>query len=1022
MTRSRWISWAAAFFYVAAACVVQADEWAWKKTMDYRLADCSPAAGSAVFTDRAYQLETVPQCLAGSTQLLTAMEDKTSDPSMPLLKIRLSAPATVIVAYDARAAGRPAWLNGWTARKERLTIPRCAPFKLFEKEVAAGDLVLNGNGRPASGAMYLVFVRSEPGAVGLPLRCDGRATTLNPPVPMPVYQPKPAFDEYITPEMERAVEKVLAQMTVDEKLTMLSGDITGRGPMTRGSAYVDRVGIDTMIFYNGPRGYGNHGKGGTLFPCGVGQAASFSPELAETISGAVARELLTSGWQVLEAPSINIIRDPLNGRNFEYFTEDPYLNARLTGPFVHGIQRAGAVATAKHLVANNRETNRNEVNAVVGERALREIYLPAFKAACDAGVLSIMTGANRVNGPHASDNPYLINILKREWGWSGFLYTDWNSAQTTVEAFDAGLDLSMPGRPNRAFGLDKLQRAYQAGLLDDQALDDKIRRVLRGCYFAGKLKGSSARPEVKVDYEDHHQKAYEAAVAGMTLVKNEAQALPIRDRDRRIAVIGPLADKRFSDETGGSSGVHYVPYDISALEGLKKRFGEDRLSYVPLSMDGAYELLRAPFVCHLDENGQRHPGFQARYSGNHPGTLEPAAVTRSEDAIAFNWEMASPDRQKLFPARFDADWTGQLVPPQSGPYTFRITGTQRVYLYLDGELVLNKEWMQSEREATINLEAGREYGFKLTFNKIFKHIDAHIRFSWIRPDREQQVADSLEQSVQAAAGADVALVFVGLDHNTEAEGMDRHTMRLPDYHDQLIERVRAVNPRTVVVAYCGTPIAMDPWFESVPAVVLPWFPGIENGNALASVLSGDRDFGGRLPITFPKKYEDSPAHPSRQTADKYDVIEHSEGIFVGYRWFDREGIEPLIPFGHGLSYAAFEYSNLSVDDSQLPVRVSVDVSNGSGRDGIEVVQLYVADPESRLPRPVRELKEFRSIRLAAGETRTVRFELSRESFSYYDPQLSDWILEPGRFDIEIGRSSRNLVLKRAIQLAADSVR
>jgi beta-glucosidase len=1009
----------AVLFGVAVACVVQADEWAWEKTVECRVADRSPAAGSPVFTDRSYSFETVPQCLAGSTHVMTAMADKTSDASEPLLKLSLSAPATVLIAYDARADGHPAWLDGWTARKERLMVPGCALFKLFEREAPAGDLILNGNGRPASGAMYLVFIRSEPGTVGSPQRCAGRAITVESTVPMPVYQPEPAFDEYITPQMERAVEDVLAQMTVDEKLTMLSGDVTGRGPMTRGSAYVDRVGIDTMIFYNGPRGCGNHDKGGTLFPCGVGQAASFRPELVERIAGSVARELLFGGWQVLEAPSINIIRDPLNGRNFEYFTEDPYLNARLTAPYVRGVQREGAVATAKHLIANNKETNRNEVNAVVGERALREIYLPGFKAACDAGVLSLMTGANRVNGPHASDNPNLINILKREWGWSGFLYTDWNCAQTTVEAFDAGLDLSMPGRPTSAFSFDKLQQAYKAGRLDDRALDDKVRRVLRGCYFAGTLKGSPDRPEVKVDFEAHHQTALDAALAGMTLVKNDKKALPIRDQDRRIAVVGPLAGKRFSEETGGSSGVQNTPYDISALEGLRKRFGEDRLAVVPFSMDGAYELLRAPSIYHLDASGKRCPGFLARYEGTDPATSAPAVVERSEETIEFNWEMASPDRQALAANRFAAEWTGRLVLPESGRYTFRISGTQRAYLYLDGELVLNKRQGQSDREASVDLDAGQEHEFKLVFKKLFKFRDGLIRFSWIRPDRQNLVAECLEQSVQAAAGADVALVFVGLDHNTEAEGMDRHTMRLPDYHDQLVERVRAVNPRTVVVAYCGTPIAMDPWFEPVPAVVLPWFPGIENGNALAAVLSGDRDFGGRMPITFPKKYEDSPAHPSRQKPDKDDVIEHNEGIFVGYRWFDHEGIEPLIPFGHGLSYAEFKYSNLNVDASQFPVRVSVDVTNVSGRDGPEVVQLYVADPESRLPRPVRELKEFRSVELAAGETRTVRFELPRESFSYYDPQAPGWILEPGQFDIEIGRSSRAMVLKQSIQLTSE---
>ncbi len=1018
MKAVRLICVMAAVSGVALASPVQEDEWSWTKTLDYRVMKNSLKSGAKVFTDRPYVFGDLPACLDGADYIMSRMSDKASDAAAPLLKLKLSRPATVLIAYDRRAAQCPDWLNAWTDTGQSMVVPKCAAFRLFEKKVEAGELILNGNRAPNAGAMYVVFIRSDEFGLESLLRCSGRPRPGTARVAMPVYQAKPSFNEYMTPEMERGVEKVLAQMTVDEKLTMLSGDVTARGPARRGSAYVDRVGVDTMIFFNGPRGYGISGGGGTQFPCGVGQAASFKPELPELIAGTVARELLSCGWQVLEAPSINIIRDPLNGRNFEYFTEDPYLNARLTAPFVHGVQRAGAVATAKHLIANNKETNRGQVNAVMDERTLREIYLPAFKAACDAGVLSLMTGANRVNGPHASDNPALVNILKREWGWSGFLYTDWNGAQTTVEAFDAGLDLSMPGNPSGAFCLENLQRAWQAGLLDEQALDDKVRRVLRGCWFAGKLKGSPGHPPVVVDYPDHYKKAYETAVDCMTLVKNEQQALPIRKEDQKIAVIGPLAGKRFTDESGGSSGVWNAPYDISAIEGLKKRFGEDRLSYVPFSMDNVYGLLRAPYITHLDASGKRCEGFAARYSGTDVNTLKPTVIERAEEAVEFNWEMAGPDRDVLSPDAFTAEWSGLLVPPQDGPYTLKITGTQRVYLSLDDEIVLNKHSIQNAREATMDLAAGREYRLRLRFEKRGPG-DGFIRFSWIRPDQQQQVTDCLERSVQAAAEADVALVFVGLDHNTESEGMDRHTMRLPDYHDQLVERVRAVNPRTVVVAYCGTPIAMDPWFDSVPAVVLPWFPGIENGNALAAVLSGDRDFGGRLPITFPKKYEDSPAHPSRQKGDKFDVIEHNEGIFVGYRWFDREGIEPLIPFGHGLSYAAFEYSNLTVDASQLPVKVSVDVSNVSGRDGIEVVQLYVADPESRLPRPVRELKEFRSVELAAGETRTVRFELPRESFSYYDPQSPGWILEPGRFDIEIGRSSRAMVLKQSIELTSE---
>jgi beta-glucosidase len=856
--------------------------------------------------------------------------------------------------------------------------------------------------------MYSVIVVSEePGALRSVETCEAGPAEA-------VFNHAPSYNEFFTPEMEAAVESVLAEMTIDEKLKMVCGDIEGRGPKQRGSASVDRVGIGTMVFYNGPRGY-QMSTQSTHFPCGTGQAASFRPELLEQIGGAIARELLSDGIQVLEAPSINIIRDPLNGRNFEYFTEDPVLNGAMTAAFVRGGQRAGAVTTAKHFIANNKETNRNQVNEVVGERALREIYLPGFKAACDAGVMSLMTGANRVNGPHASDNPALISILKKEWGWPGFLYTDWNGVQTTEPAFNAGLDLSMPGQPNGPFNLKKLRDAFDAGRIDENTADDKVRRLLRAAYFAGKLKGAPEKPSITVDVDAHHKLAYETALAGMTLVRNEQAALPITDKDKTIAVLGPLADKRFSEQTGGSSGVRGVPYDITARAGLEKRFGSGRLNAVPFSMDDVYEVIGAPTVFHLDSAGKRVPGFAARYSGKDPVTLEPAAFETTADRIEFNWEMTSPDRELLHADGFHAVWSGKLIPPVSGNYTLRLNGSQIVYLSLDGEVVMNKHFIQRDREQTLFLEAGREYDISLSLRKLGG--DSFLQFSWIRPDRAGRVDEIIQQSVDAAKQADVALVFVGLDHNTESEGMDRFTMRLPEYHDRLVEAVRAANPRTVVVAYCGTPIAMDPWFETVPAVVLPWFPGIENGNALAAVLSGDEDFGGRLPITFPKKYEDSPAHPARQPGvDKHDTIEHNEGIFVGYRWFDEKQIEPLIPFGHGLSYTTFEYSNLTVDAGGFPVKVQVDVKNSGKRDGVEVVQLYVQDLESSLPRPPRELKGFQSIALRRGETKTVRFELCRDAFSFYSPQAGGWVLEPGGFTVLIGRSSRNTVLQQPVVL------
>lgn len=845
----------------------------------------------------------------------------------------------------------------------------------------------------------------------------GQLTGIAPEVSTPVLNHTPRFGEFFTTEMEAAVEAVLSQMTVDEKIKLVNGDVEGRGPKHRGSASIDRLGVETMVFYNGPRGY-QMGLDSTLFTSGVGQAAAFDPDRVEQIAGAIAREFALGGWQVFEAPSINIIRDPLNGRNFEYFTEDPLLNYHLAGAFVRGVQRQNVVATAKHFIANNQERNRNQVNAVMDERTLHEIYLPGFKGAVDAGVLSLMTGANRVNGPHSSANPDLIHILKNDWGWPGFLYTDWNGAQDSDQAINAGLDLSMPGQPTGSFGFDRLKSLYEQGEIGEDVLTDKARRLLRGAYYSGMIPGAPVRKPAEVDRRSHHALARDTARAGMTLVKNDGGLLPLTDTDRTIAVLGPLANKRFSEQTGGSSGVRGVPYDVTALQGLTERFGADRVVHVPFSMDEVFQSLGEPYITHEDTDGQILPGFKAVYRGKDPVTGEPRETAAVEPKIEFNWEMASPNREMIRPQDFTARWTGTLRPPLSGPYTLRIEGTHIVYVELDGETVLNKHFIQHQKDLTLALEADRAYEIAISFRKPVPHIDNRLRISWIKPDAEQRVADILRRSAEAARDADVALVLIGQDHNTESEGMDRTTMRLPAYHDQLVAAVREANPRTAVVVYCGTPVSMDPWFDTVPAVVLPWLPGMENGNALADVLSGDVDFGGRSPISFPKQYTDSPAHPSRQDADKGKTILHHEGVFVGYRWFDATGIEPLIPFGHGLSTTTFAYDALQLSAKTRqpgePLTARFTVTNTGERPGIEIPQLYVHDVKTSLPRPPHELKAFTRLELAPGQSETVTFELTDEAFAFFDPQQREWAIEPGAFELRVGRSSRDILLHAEI--------
>ena len=825
---------------------------------------------------------------------------------------------------------------------------------------------------------------------------------------------------FISDEMESDVDKVVREMTLDEKLKMLNGDIEDRGPRQRGSASVDRVGIGTMVFYNGPRGY-QLGRKSTLFPCGTAQAATFNPELVERIAHAIATELLAGGANVLEAPSINIIRDPLNGRNFEYFTEDPYLNYHLAAAFVRGGQDAGAVTTAKHLTNNNLESNRNEVDAVVSERALHEIYLPGFLGAARAGCLSFMTGANRVNGKHASGQEQILMLVKDAWNWPGFIYTDWTGARDTVQSFNAGLDLSMPGQPKGVFNLENLKAAIAADELDMDLLDDKVRRILRSVYFAGKLGTSHERPRPEWDPKMHQSLAFDAAVGSMTLLRNDWDVLPLPS-GQKVTVLGPMAAKRFTDETGGSSGVLGVPYEVTALEGLRKRMGAANVDYIELPVDSAYDMLGAPYVTHTDAEGKKHEGFQATYRGRDLVTGKPVTFKRSDTRIAFNWEMASPDRQIINPKGYRAKWDGTLTVPETGVYTFRLRGSRISRLSINGAPVLDKYVTQDAQVASINLEKGRDYDIHVEFHTASGGvIDSNIYVDWMRPDSLREMRKSQAATMEAARRAEIPLLFVGQDHNQESEGSDRNTIRLPAWQEQLIRDVTEANPNTVVVCYAGAPIDMRAWGEKVNTLVMPWFAGIENGNALAALLAGDYDFGGRLPITLPLRYEDSPAHPSRQESDKHRTIEHNEGVFVGYRWFDAIEAEVAFPFGYGLSYANYAYGPLTLSTSvravgDKPLRVSVDVTNTSKRTGVEVVQLYVADETCSVPRPLRELKGFKHIELAPGETRTVTFDLDDECFAFWADEASGWVVESGRFRIDVGRSSRDLIASATIDI------
>ncbi len=655
-------------------------------------------------------------------------------------------------------------------------------------------------------------------------------------------------------ELDSRVQALLQAMTLDEKLSLLAGRSLFK---TRGLA---RLGLKPMKLSDGPRGVGYHSalRRATAFPTGIALGASWNPELAREFGEALALEARAVGAQVILGPAVNICRTPLNGRTFEYFTEDPELNSRLAVEAIRGIQSTGVAACVKHYAANNQETHRMKNSSRVSERALREIYLPVFEAAVrEADVWSVMAAYNAVNGVPACESKTLLDeILRREYGFTGFVVSDWFAARRTrsgASCLEAGLNLEMPGRGSR-YRHSRLKREYEAGAFTEVELDAGLRPLLRVWL---RTSPDAGHPPGKRNTPGHQQLARRMAEQGITLLKNDGGVLPLdRQRIRRLAVLGQRAAKRNCRPLyGGSAGV-WSPYEITPLEGLRQLVGRD---------------------C----------------------------------------EIVSDPR-----------------------------------------------------------------------------------------------------------GADAAVVVVGLGHRVggDFEGRDRADLELPAEQTALIRETLAQNANTIVVLVSGSPLAM-PWVDEIPAIVMAWYPGMEGGRAIADVLFGEVNPGGKLPVTFPRTLADSPAHrdPRRFPGDE-DTVHYEEDIFVGYRHFDREGIEPLFPFGHGLSYTCFEYSTLAPESGewrgQGSLQLSFRLSNAGERDGSEVVQLYVGACAPSLPRPPRELKAFRRVFLRAGESTTVSFELPVRALAYYCPQARCWQVDDGDYEIALAASSRDIRLVQRVSYTA----
>ncbi|OXA95014.1 glycosyl hydrolase [Flavobacterium hercynium] len=692
-------------------------------------------------------------------------------------------------------------------------------------------------------------------------------------------------------EFDAEIEKLISQMTIEEKIGMLHGN----SMFTTGG--VERLGIPELKMADGPLGVreeisrDNWAPAGltndfaTYYPAAGALAATWNAEMSYLFGSSVGQEMRARDKDMLLSPAINIVRTPLGGRTYEYMTEDPFLNKKLAVPMVVGLQDNDVMACVKHFAANNQETNRDFVDVQIDERTLREIYLPAFEASVKEGkAYSIMGAYNKFRGEYLCENDYMLNkILRDEWGFEGVVVSDWAAVHSTVKSLKSGLDIEM-GTPkpfNEFFLADKLIAAAKAKEISEEEINVHVRRILK-VLFKVKAIGGKDRVKGSIATEAHYQDAYKIAAEAVVLLKNDNNALPLKlDGVKSIAVIGNNATKK--NALGGFGAGVKTKREVTPLEGLKNRLP----SSVQINYAEGY----------LERYDEKNKGNLGNITSNGPVTID-----------------------KLDPAK-------------------------------------------------------------------------------------------LQEALEAAKKSDVAIIFAGSNRDYETEASDRRNLQLPFGQEELIQKVLAVNPKTIVVMVAGAPFDVDAISQKTSALVWTWFNGSEGGNALADVLLGKVNPSGKLPWTMPKKLMDSPAHATNSfPGDK--AVNYAEGILVGYRWFDTKNIAPLYPFGFGLSYTTFAVGNAKADKTSYAatetISISVDVKNTGKVDGKEVVQVYSSIADSKVSRAAKELKGFKKVLVKAGKSETVTIQIPVKELAYYDVATKKWTVEPGKYTFKVGNSSRDV--------------
>jgi beta-glucosidase len=810
----------------------------------------------------------------------------------------------------------------------------------------------------------------------------------------------------------KRVDSILQQMTLKEKIEFIGGynDFNIRP--------FKKYGIPEIHMADGPVGVRNNGAS-TAFPASITLAASWDNVLAKKVGQAIGMEAKSKNIHIVFGPGMNIYRAAFNGRNFEYLGEDPYLAGEIASCCITGMQSEGVVATAKHYAANFMEYNKHKVSSDIDERTLREIYLPAFKACVDKGKTgAVMTAYNLVNGEHCSQNNFLNNeVLKKEWGFNGIIISDWGSTYNGVAAANGGIDIEMP--KGEFMHPDTLLPAIADGRLTEAVINDKVKRILmlyeRFHFFE--------KPDISkgftLDTTYTKSIALDAARGGITLLKNKNNLLPLnKAKVLKIAIIGPNAARAV---TGGGGSAYISPQHPVSLLTAFKQFADKNIQvqyarglYDETDLPSDY-FTKQSFYTYTD--GKKTDGITTEIFDNITANGEPLSK-KITDKIAVNFKNNS--LEGLPKNNFCIRFTYYIKTTEKAMYKFAVAGDDSYRFMVNGKLLINKWENLPNTIRTISMPLQENSENKIVLEYFQKEKGNPMQSSYNnKADQLQQMLQVSNEAKELAAKSDVVIIAAGFDNETEGEGLDR-SFEMPGGQDKMIEDIASVNKNCIVVMNAGGNVQMN-WLDKVAGLLYAWYPGQEGNTAVAEIVFGNINPSGKLPVSFEKKWEDNPVHNSYYDDDNDLHVKFTEGIFIGYRHYDTAAVKPLFPFGFGLSYTNFNFSNFKISKTNIKksegVEVTFTITNTGKYDGAEIAQVYVSQDVSALPRPVKELKGFSKTFIKKGTSAVVKIKLDKNAFSYFNPAKHSWVTEPGKFKILIGSSSAKIQLQNEITIA-----